>query len=210
MKKIVFLSLLSLLVLASCNKKAEKNIDANTLTVENFVNELKDIERPAAEEFNLFLGHLDSIGGIDATLPKEQLDSLFNEQLVAMNENRTVLTEASLQFQAQGVSIKAMPLDDTLAILLASATTNFDKAYQARAGAVGNVLQYYSTSDQRFLEGYQLSLKLAKEFSDKAFFWVTMARQYASGLKSPLLPSDTTSTNQDTSTAAPAESAPKQ
>ena len=187
---------ISLIFVTSCTKKSEKKISANQATVENFVNELKDIERPAAEQFNLFLSHIDSIGALDPSLSKTEHDALYKKQLDAMRANRKQLDEAVLQFQAQQASIKAMPIDDTLATLLASATLHFDRAYQARAAAIGNVVQYYSLNDNRLLQGYQMSLKLAKEYSDKAFFWITMARQYASGLKAPLLPTLTDTTQE--------------
>ena len=78
MKKNIALIALSLFLFTACSQKEEqKKISANQTTVENFVGELKDIERPAAEQFNIFLTHIDSISKLDSSRPKKELDSLL-------------------------------------------------------------------------------------------------------------------------------------
>ena len=201
MKRIVLgLSLLLLLLGAGCSKETKRDPKKDMVTTENFITELKAIEQPAAQAFDIFLLYLDSVMADG----KVSLDSTASGYLKVMQANKTVLLNASTQFEAQALSAHSMPINDTLSQFLLFSAAYLGQSYEARAAAVSNFIQFYSLQDNRLLDGYMIALDKAKVHSNKAFFWITVARQYASGMEAPEFgPEASTSPQKEDTTLTP-------
>lgn len=182
-KLLVTLVILLILITVGCSKKQKRDPEKDPQTVDTFISEMKETERPAADAFDAFLLTLDTIMTSDS-LSKERATHLIQ----VMQSNRDILTAASKQFLSQSMSTSTLPVDDTLSKLMKLSAHMMARSYEARSAAVANFILFFTQQNPEILKGYEYSLNQSKIFTTKAIFWMNMSRQYASGMESPKLP----------------------
>jgi hypothetical protein len=166
MKKIVAV-LCFLLLFFGCAKKKDEDLVKNY--VENYITQLKTIEKPTSEKFNYLMNLLRDL---DENSSDSLLINLRDAILETINANKTAVDE----FRELALKKKPDYIEDTIQILLMTATALLGQSYEVRTSAITSLNRYISLGTPIFFREYSSQMDRAMKISEQAFFFLTTAR----------------------------------
>lgn len=174
MKRLIFAFCVFVLLLASCAKKSgesgEKD-NGNAEYIENYIMQLKDIEKITTEKFNKIMSLLEYVNE-----NQSESDTIYIQLRDAINESVAANRRAVEEFRSLAGKEKPAFVDDTIQILLRTATAILAQSYEKRTDAQLWLNRYVSLGNIRFFEQYTAGMEEAMNASRQAFFFLTTAR----------------------------------
>jgi hypothetical protein len=167
MKKLLFAFCIFVLIFISCSKKTAENNTAEY--IENYIGKLKEIEMPASEKWNRFMKIMEN-------MDENSSEAVLFELKDAISETITANKAATEEFRALALKNKPDYMEDTVHILLKTATVLLAQSYEVRNEAMIWFNRYFSLGTMRFFSEYSEKMSQAMETSRQAFFFITMAR----------------------------------
>lgn len=169
MKKLIFAFCVLILLFASCAKNPVER-DARTAEyIENYIDQLKEIEKITSEKFNNVMSLFERI----TEDPSDELMFQIRDAIAAsMDANRKAVEE----FRSLALRPKPDFVEDTIQILLVAATALLGQSYEIRTEAQTWLNRYISLGTPRFFREYFEGMENAMQASRQAFFFLTTAR----------------------------------
>ncbi len=167
--KLIFAFCILVLLLASCAKKKTETDARNEEYIENYISQLKEIEKTTSEKFDILQSLLEE----QNENPNDSSLFYIRDAIVASTSaNRAAVEEFRMLAQ------KSKPdfVDDTVQILLRTSTALLAQSYEVRAEAQSWLNRYISLGTQRFFNEYSGKMNEAMQISRQAFSFLTMAR----------------------------------
>jgi hypothetical protein len=166
---VLFLALLLILALVADPFARDSKTDRTTRYIENYVSRLKEIEMPASAQWNNFMRVLEA-------WDDNAGEAIFFELRDASNETVQTNKRAIEEFSLLARRRKPDYVEDTIHILLQTATVFLAQSYETRNEAMTWFNRYISLGTMRFFREYSEGMSQAMEMSRQAFFFITMAR----------------------------------
>lgn len=169
MKKLVFAFCIFIVLFAACAKKSTENDNRNAEHIENYISELKKIEQNTSEKFNVLMALLENTDENSNDSVSMQINDAIIKSIEA---NRNAVEEFRV------LAGKKSPdfVDDTIQILLRTATGLLGQSYEIRTEAMTWLNRYISLGTTRFFNEYSQKMEAAMQASKQAFFFLTTAR----------------------------------
>ncbi|MDR0303403.1 MAG: hypothetical protein LBH98_01350 [Chitinispirillales bacterium] len=156
-----------LLVFSGCSKK--KNATDVKNYVEHYISQLKVIEKPSSEKFNYLMNLMHNF---DANSNDSLQINLRDAILETITANKT----AGDEFRELALKKKPDYIEDTIQILLVTATALLGQSYEMRTSAITSLNRFVALGTPRFFREYSLQMERAMKVSEQAFFFLTTAR----------------------------------
>jgi len=166
MKKIILI-LCFLFMFFGCVKK--KDEDLIKIYVENYITQLKSIEKPTSEKFNYVMNLMRDL---DENSNDSTLVNLRDAILATIDANKIAVGE----FRELALKKKPDYIEDTIQILLTTATALLGQSYEIRTTAITSLNRYVSLGTPIFFREYSAQMDRAIKISEQAFFFLTTAR----------------------------------
>ncbi|MCL2843881.1 MAG: hypothetical protein FWE23_00270 [Chitinivibrionia bacterium] len=158
-----------LVLLSGCGGKSQEALTNEF--IESYISQLKEIEIPPFQRWNMLMRILEVVNE-DEEESEEALFALRNAITETMNANRQAVDDF------RRLALKPTPdfVEDTIRILLRTATAFLGQSYEMRNEAITWLNRYVSLGTARFFDEYMQGMAQAMERSRQAFFFLTMAR----------------------------------
>lgn len=166
MKKLILAFFVFVLLFVSC---AKQSVDNSSQYIENYITQLKDIEKMTTEKFDKIMLLFESVN-------ENQNDSLVFEIRDAILESTAANKQAVEEFRSLATKQKPDFVDDTIQIMLTTATALLAQSYEIRSEAQIWLNRYISLGTPRFFNEYLQLMEKAMQASKQAFFFLTTAR----------------------------------
>jgi hypothetical protein len=171
MRRLFIVFCVFVLIFASCGKKTNEKKDARgTEYIENYITQLKEIEKMTAEKFNKIMYLLEYAN------ENYQNDSVLFQIRDAIIESISTNKKAIEEFRELAAKQRPDFVDDTVQILLRTATAFLVQSYEIRTEALSWLNRYISLGTPRFFREYSKGMEEAMHTSRQAFFFLTTAR----------------------------------
>jgi len=163
-----FIAILCLsLVFLGCVKKKDENLIKTY--VENYITQLKSIEKPTSEKFNYIMNLMRDM---DENSNDSIQINLRDAILATIDANKIAVGE----FRELALKKKPDYIEDTIQILLTTATALLGQSYEIRTSAITSLNRFVALGTPRFFREYSSQMDRAMKISEQAFFFLTTAR----------------------------------
>ena len=163
-----FIAILCLsLVFLGCVKKKDENLIKTY--VENYITQLKSIEKPTSEKFNYIMNLMRDM---DENSNDSIQINLRDAILATIDANKIAVGE----FRELALKKKPDYIEDTIQILLTTATALLGQSYEIRTSAITSLNRFIALGTPRFFREYSSQMDRAMKISEQAFFFLTTAR----------------------------------
>jgi len=166
MKNFIAILCVSLAFFA-CGKKKDDNLIKTY--VENYITQLKSIEKPTSEKFNYLMSLMRDY---DENSNDSMLVNIRDAISATIAANRVAVGE----FRELALKKKPDYIEDTIQILLTTATALLGQSYEIRTAAITSLNRFVALGTPRFFREYSAQMDGAMKISEQAFFFLTTAR----------------------------------
>jgi len=169
MRILIFAFCVCVLLFAACARKPAENDVRTAEYIENYISQLKEIEKVTTRKFNNVMAFFENA---DENTDDSLLFHLRDAIVESIEANRTAVEE----FRALASRPKPDFVDDTVHILLRTAASFLGMSYETRITAQTWLNRYISLGTPRFFREYSEGMEEAMQASRQAFFFITAAR----------------------------------